>query len=132
MHTLDYASTHTMVMVANSTLLLLSSLLAILHHALLDTLAAVITFTLGSLFSVNQASELCSPTCTYSLLLTVSSLIATQIHAGHLLLGTSLLVFHALQDLLLTLNCTLLLLFLNYWHLIEYVWIYIVTQVFNY
>jgi hypothetical protein len=114
MHTLDYSSAHSMVLVANSTLLLLSSLLAILHHALLDTLAAIVTFSLGALFSNNQASELCSPTCTYSLLLTVSSLIATQIHAGHLLLGTSLLVLHCTIDILLVLNCHLLLLFLNY------------------
>lgn len=88
--------TPSIVILANSCLLLTSSGCAVSYHVLGDMILLTITAALGLLFIANQLAELSSP---YALGTSTSAsypLLCVQVHASHLSLGCTLLVMYIL------------------------------------
>jgi hypothetical protein len=64
----------------------------VFQHVAADEASIVVGASAGCLFISNQAAELSSPIATMSLSASVGSLVCVQIHASHLILGTSGLI----------------------------------------
>ena len=98
-----YLSASSAIIVANSGLLFLGSLLALILHTVLDNILMFQIVLCGLAFVSNQGSELSSPVSALSLTSSSALLISVAIHASHLLIGTMVLLIElTVMDLVLS------------------------------
>jgi len=120
-----------LVILVNSIYLLASSLLIILIAVSYSGLLIVVTVIISLLFLASQFQELALANCILSALNQSATILLIQIHGSHMLLGTSILIGIVTSDSYTGYEDSLLEFVIVYWHLIELVWITLLTGVFN-